>query len=84
MGALFSQKRRFKSPKNNDGNENQQKNGLQIWIRFAIGLAVKIYLQILFFIGAYMGRSWVDKHIKMCYNTLDKYNIYYDKLWHYK
>ena len=81
MGTLFSQKRRIKSPENNDGNENQQKNGLQIGACIAIGLAVKIYLQILFVIGAYLGRSWVDKHIEMCYNSLDKYNIYYDARW---
>jgi len=49
-----------------------------------IGFIIKIYLQILFVIGAYMGRSWVDKHIKLCYNSLDKYDIYYDKLWHHK
>ncbi len=29
--------------------------------------------------GAFMGRSWVDKHIKVCYNRLDEINSYYDK-----
>ena len=29
--------------------------------------------------GAFMGRSWVDKHIKVCYNKLDEINSDYDK-----
>jgi hypothetical protein len=29
--------------------------------------------------GAFMGRSWVDKHIKVCYNRLDEINSDYDK-----
>lgn len=40
---------------------------------------IKIYLQFLFFIGAFKGRSWVDKHIKLCYNKLDEVNSDYDK-----
>ena len=42
-------------------------------------LGIKIYLQFLFTIGAYMSRrSWVDKHIKVCYNRLDKLKSDYD------
>ena len=43
-------------------------------------IAIKIYLQILFTLGAFKGRSWVDKHIKLCYNKLDKLNSDYDKV----
>ena len=43
-------------------------------------IAIKIYLQILFTLGAFKGRSWVDKHIKVCYNKLDKLNSDYDKV----
>ncbi len=42
-------------------------------------IVIKIYLQILFTIGAFQGRSWVDKHIKLCYNRLDEINSDYDK-----
>ena len=42
-------------------------------------ILIKIYLQILFFVGAFKGRSWVDKHIKVCYNKLDEINSDYDK-----
>ncbi len=45
-----------------------------------IEFSVKIYLQVLFFIGAFRGRSWVDKHIKLCYNKLDEINSDYDKV----
>ena len=42
---------------------------------------IKCYLQVLFTIGAFMStRSWVDKHIKVCYNRLDEINSDYDKL----
>ena len=34
----------------------------------------------MFFIGAFKGRSWVDKHIKVCYNKLDEINSDYDKV----
>ena len=79
MGALFSQKRWFKSWKNNDGDENKQKDCLQAGINFTIALLVKIYLQILFLIGAFRSRrSWVDKHIKLCYNRLDELESNYD------
>ena len=43
-------------------------------------IGIKIYLQILFTLGAFKGRSWVDKHIKVCYNKLDKINSDYDKV----
>ena len=43
-------------------------------------IVLKIYLQFLFTIGAFKGRSWVDKHIKVCYNKLDKINSDYDKV----
>ena len=42
-------------------------------------IAIKIYLQVLFTLGAFKGRSWVDKHIKLCYNRLDEINSDYDK-----
>jgi len=42
-------------------------------------ICIKIYLQFLFLIGGFKGRSWVDKHIKVCYNKLDKINGDYDK-----
>jgi len=41
---------------------------------------IKCYLQVLFTVGAFMStRSWVDKHIKVCYNRLDEINSDYDK-----
>ena len=40
---------------------------------------IKFYLQVLFVVGTYFGRSWVDKHIIMCYNRLDEINSDYDK-----
>ena len=40
---------------------------------------IKCYLQVLFTVGAFMSRSWVDKHIKVCYNRLDEINVDYDK-----
>ena len=43
-------------------------------------IGIKIYLQVLFTLGAFKGRSWVDKHIKVCYNKLDKLNSDYDKV----
>ena len=42
-------------------------------------IGIKLYLQVLFVVGAYFGRSWVDKHIKVCYNRLDEINSDYDK-----
>ena len=39
-----------------------------------------IYLQFLFTIGAFLSRpTWVDKHIKVCYNRLDEINYDYDE-----
>ena len=39
-----------------------------------------IYLQFLFTIGAFLSKpTWVDKHIKVCYNRLDEINVDYDK-----
>ena len=43
-------------------------------------IIIKIYLQVLFTLGAFKGRSWVDKHIKLCYNKLDKLNSDYGKV----
>ena len=43
-------------------------------------IIIKIYLQILFTLGAFKGRSLVDKHIKLCYNKLDEINSDYDKV----
>ena len=42
-------------------------------------IGIKLYLQVLFVVGAYFGRSWVDKHIKLCYNRLDEINSDYDE-----
>ncbi len=42
-------------------------------------ISIKTYLQFLFTIGAFKGRSWVDKHIKVCYNRLDELNSNYDE-----
>ena len=43
-------------------------------------LGIKCYLQVLFTVGAFMStRSWVDKHIKVCYNRLDEIKGEYDK-----
>ena len=49
-------------------------------VRYLIEFYIKIYLQVLFTVGAFMGRSWVDKHIKMCYNKLDEIESDYDKI----
>ena len=43
-------------------------------------IGIKFYLQFLFAVGAFMStRSWVDKHIKVCYNRLDEINSDYDE-----
>ena len=40
-----------------------------------------IYLQILFTIGQFNGRkNWIDKHILICYNKLDKLEVNYIKI----
>jgi len=82
MGPLFSQKRWLKSREGDDRNEGQQENRLQVGVRIIIALVIKCYLQFLFTIGAFRGRSWVDKHIKVCYNRLDELNSSYDKATH--
>ena len=43
-----------------------------------------VYLQFLYFIGAYMSRSWVDDQILWCYKKLKSYGHdveynYFDK-----
>ena len=44
------------------------------------GIGIKFYLQFLFTIGAFLSRqTWVDKHIKVCYNRLDSIESDYDK-----
>ena len=43
------------------------------------GIGIKFYLQFLFTVGAFMSRSWVDKHIIVCYNRLDEINSDYDE-----
>ena len=41
---------------------------------------IKLYLQFLFTVGAFRSRrSWVDKHIIVCYNRLDEINSDYDE-----
>ena len=48
-------------------------------IIFLTGFILKIYLQILFLVGAYFGKTWIDKQIKWCYNTFDNLEIPYQK-----
>ena len=39
------------------------------------------YLQILFVIGQYnKKKNWIDKHILICYNRLDKLKVNYIKI----
>ena len=39
-----------------------------------------IYLQFLFVIGQFNGKkNWIDKHILLCYNKLDKLEVNYIK-----
>ena len=43
-------------------------------------LGIKLYLQFLFIIGDFLSKpTWVDKHIKVCYNRLDEINSDYDE-----
>ena len=84
MGTLFFQKGWFKPSKNNDGSKIKEKNCIQGWSFILIGLILKIYLQILFFIGAFFGRTWIDKQINWCYNTFIKLDVPFDKSWHNK
>ena len=40
-----------------------------------------IYLQMLFVVGQFNGRkTWIDKHILICYNKLDKLEVNYVKI----
>ena len=62
---------------------------MDLFLRKIQELGIKCYLQVLFTVGAFMStRSWVDKHIKVCYNRLDEINSDYDKatrhLWYPK
>ena len=44
-----------------------------------IEFILKCYLRVLFAIGAYLSKpTWVDKHVKSCYNKLDEINSKYD------
>ena len=48
--------------------------------KFLIEIILKIYLQVLFLFGAYFRRiQWIDKQIKLCYNTFDNLEIPYQK-----
>ena len=80
MDTLFIQKKWPESKEDNNGFSTKWQNSLQKRFRYLIEFFIKIYLQILFTVGAFMGRSWVDKHIKVCYNRLDEINSDYDKL----
>ena len=80
MDTLFIQKKWPESKEDNYGISTKWKNSLQKRVRYLIEIYIKSYLQILFTMGAFMGRSWVDKHIKVCYNKLDEINSDYDKL----
>lgn len=45
----------------------------------------KIYLQILFGCHVFVHkRTWIDKHILLCYDNLDKLGSKYDKSWYHK
>ena len=49
-----------------------------------IEFILKCYLRVLFAIGAYLSKpTWVDKHVKVCYNRLDEINSEYDKSTHH-
>jgi hypothetical protein len=38
------------------------------------------YLQILFFVGQFnQKKNWIDNHILLCYNSLDKLKVSYVK-----
>ena len=44
---------------------------------------ILIYLQILYTIGAFFGKCWIDKQILWCYKTLeDKYNHKVEHYYH--
>lgn len=53
---------------------------MDLYLNKIIAFGIKCYLQMLFTIGDFLSKpTWVDKHIKMCYNRLDKINSDYDK-----
>ena len=80
MGTLQFQKRWFKSQENYDRFKSQGKDKIRAGSYFLIGLILKIYLQILFLVGAYQPRrSFIDKQIKWCYTIFDKLEIPYQK-----
>ena len=80
MGTLKLQKRWFKSQENYDRFKSQGKDKIRAGSYFLIGLVLKIYLQILFLVGAYQPRrSSIDKQIKWCYTIFDKLAIPYQK-----
>ena len=80
MGTLQFQKRWFKSQENYDRFKSQGKDKIRAGSYFLIGLVLKIYLQILFLVGAYQPRrSSIDKQIKWCNTIFDKLEIPYQK-----
>ena len=80
MGTLQFQKRWFKSQEDYDRFKSQGKDKIRAGSYFLIGLILKIYLQILFLVGAYQPRrSSIDKQIKWCYTIFDKLEIPYQK-----
>ena len=80
MGTLQFQKRWFKSKEDYDRFKSKWKNSIQAGFNFLIGLVLKIYLQMLFLVGAFQPRkSGIDKQIKWCYTVFDKLKIPYQK-----
>ena len=80
MGTLQLQKRWFKSKEDYDRFKSKWKNSIQAGSYFLVGLVLKIYLQILFLVGAFQPRKTpIDKQIKWCYNVFDKLKIPYQK-----
>ncbi len=80
MGTLQFQKRWFKSKEDYDRFKSKWKNSIQAGSYFLVGLVLKIYLQILFLVGAFQPRKTpIDKQIKWCYNVFDKLKIPYQK-----
>ena len=53
---------------------------MKLFLHKIQGIGIKFYLQFLFTVGAFRSRrSWVDKHIIVCYNRLDEINSDYDE-----
>ena len=45
----------------------------------------KLYLQLLFTCHPFISkRTWIDKHIILCFDNLDKLGSNYDKTWYHK